>query len=296
MRFCKELFRSAAPPAAPILDAVKARVGDLELEYETAGDHGSRPLLLINGLGSQLILWPPAFLRALVDRGFFVIRFDNRDVGLSTWFDDRAGYTLDDMAADAAGLLEQIGVERAHVAGSSMGGMIAQLVAVNHPERVLSLTSIMSNLGGTDVAYGEARAVAALRQSPPADLASAVEAGLEARRVLSGGNPIDEEEVRLYVAAAYNRAFHPAGTARQLEAVNAAPSRREALGRLRVPALVIHGLEDPLVVPENGRRTAAAIPGSRLLQVPGMGHNFADHALDLMADAIAEMARQAVAL
>lgn len=272
---------------------MRARVGDVELEYETAGDPSSQPLLLINGLGSQMIAWPPGLIQRLVDLGFYVIRFDNRDVGLSTWFDDRGQYSLDDMAADAAGLLEQLGIERAHVVGASMGGMIAQLVAINHQERVLSLTSIMSHLGGADAVPSRPEAAGIFARPVPEDRERMLEAGLEAARILAGGNPIAEEQVRQNLEAAYDRAFHPAGTARQLAAVVAAPSRRAALAKVRVPVLVVHGLDDPRIVPENGRRTAAAIPHARLLEITGMGHNYAEHALEAIAGAVSDLAEAA---
>ena len=264
---------------------------ELDLAYETDGDPSGPALLLIHGLGGQLIQWPPRLVELLVERGFFVIRFDNRDAGLSPGCEGGTPYTLDDMAADAVRLLGRLGVERAHVAGVSMGGMIAQLIAVNHPDRVLTLTSIMSNLGGADVAPAPPAVMQALLGlGPPADRAGVLEHAVQAVRLVGGGEGLDEDAIRLEVGAAYDRAFNPAGTARQLAAVRRAPSRREALGGVVAPALVIHGVDDHLVVLENGRRTAAALPDARLLELEGMSHNLPAHTLEPIANTIAELA------
>jgi pimeloyl-ACP methyl ester carboxylesterase len=289
---------------------VRARSGELELEYDTFGRSGDAPLLLIMGLGTQMIAWPPAFCELLVERGFYVIRFDNRDIGLSTYFDQvpppstldivlrrlHPAYTLDDMAADAAGLLDHLGIARAHVAGASMGGMIAQLMALNFPGRVLSLTSIMSNVGGRDSTWPRLRAVWRLLLPPARDRDSRIRRQVETARVLAGGNPIDEQAALVAAAAAVSRSYHPAGRSRQLAAASAAPSRRRRLAELRVPSLVVHGADDPLVPLENGRRTAAAIPGARLLVIERMGHNLPAHAWEPIADAIAAVAGRSESL
>jgi pimeloyl-ACP methyl ester carboxylesterase len=287
---------------------MKARAGDVELEYDTFGDRTTgRPLLLIMGLGSQMVAWPVGLCENLVRRGFFVIRFDNRDIGLSSHLDhlgvpDRlaaalgqfeGGYTLDDMAADAVGVLDHLGIDKAHVAGASMGGMIAQLVALNHPERVLTLTSIMSHLGGEDAVAPQAERLGALLALPPEDREGRVAHGLEVRRALAGGNPIDEATEREQAALAVDRSWHPAGTARQLAAIGRAPSRRERLQALAIPTLVVHGVDDPLVPVENGRRTAAAVPGARYLEITEMGHHLPPAVWPRVAGAIAELAADA---
>jgi pimeloyl-ACP methyl ester carboxylesterase len=289
---------------------MKARVGELELEYETFGEASNPALLLIMGLGTQLIAWPEPLCEALAGKGFRVIRYDNRDIGLSTYLDHlpqprnldfvtrrvRPAYTLDDMAADAVGLLDALGIGRAHIVGASMGGMIAQLVAINHPDRVLSLTSIMSAVGGKDTAAPSLRVLGRLLLPPPKTRAGRIQRQVDNGRLLAGGHPIDEERLREFAAFSIDRSYHPAGMRRQLAASSAAPSRREALARLRVPALVIHGVDDPLVPLENGRRTAAAIPGARLLEVQGMGHNLPPRNWPQIVDAITEVAQQAESL
>lgn len=273
---------------------MRAAVGDVELEYETLGDPARRPLLLIMGLGSQLITWPDGFCKALVDRGFFVIRFDNRDAGLSTHLDHLPavvpGYSLDDMAEDAVGLLDHLGVSKAHVLGASMGGMIAQVLAIRRPERVLSLTSLMSHVGGEDAVQASAEVLAGLFTAPAPDREGRIEQGLRARRILAGGNPIDEAASRALVAREIDRSYHPAGLQRQGVALMNAPSRRQALGALRMPVLVVHGVDDPLVPPENGRRTAAAVPGARLMEIPAMGHNLPEAVWAPIADAVSALA------
>ncbi len=259
------------------------------LEYETAGDPGNPPLLLVMGLGGQLIAWDPELVGALAGQGFHVIVFDNRDVGLSTWFDDagvpdlRAAlatggvqppYPLADMADDAAGLLEALGLAPAHVLGISMGGMIAQGLAIRHPKMVVSLVSIMSTTGDHSVGAPHPDAMAALLVPPPPDRDAAVAAALAGWRVIgSKGYPFHEDRVAARAAAAFDRANHPAGTARQLAAILASPDRTPGLRNLTCPTLVIHGEGDPLVDLSGGRATAEAVPGAELWTVPGMGHD-----------------------
>src|SRR5579872_4211345 len=266
---------------------MKARVRELELEYDTFGRSGDPAVLLIMGLGTQMIAWPAPFCQALADNGFHVVRFDNRDIGLSTHLDHlpqprnidfiarrvRPAYTLDDMAADAVGLLDVLEIRKAHIVGASMGGMIAQLVVINHQDRVLSLTSIMSAIGGRDHVAPSLKVLGRLLLPAPKTREGRIERHVDTARLLAGGNPVDEARLREFATLSVDRSYHPAGMRRQLAASAAAPSRREALGRLQVPALVIHGMNDPLIPPENGRRTAAAIPGSRLVEISGMGHN-----------------------
>lgn len=269
----------------------RATCNGIELEYETFGDPSGAPLLLIAGLGSQMISWNDQFCELLAGRGFQVIRFDNRDVGLSTWMD--AAYTLNDMAADAAGLLDAIGIPAAHVVGTSMGGFIAQLVALNHPDRVLTLTSIMSGPNGEDEVPPTDEGREVLLVPAPKTREERIQVGVWAkRRLLGSADPYDDEYERARVTAAVDRAYHPAGFARQLGAIVAAPSRLGRLSSLRVPALVVHGKDDILVPVDNGRKVAAAIPGARLMEIEGMGHDLPSRVWEQVADAIAELARE----
>jgi pimeloyl-ACP methyl ester carboxylesterase len=279
----------------------------LELEYDTFGEPAAAPLLLLMGLGAQMISWDEDFCELLAGRGFHVIRFDNRDSGLSTKFDGggvpdlqevvvgAAGppYTLSDMGADAVGVLDALGLPAAHIVGASMGGHIAQLVAIEHPGQALSLTSIMSAPGGfRDDAPATPEAMQALMTPPPSDREGLIEHGVRTGRVVSG--PLfDEAEARRRRTRMVDRAVSTEGTGRQAAAVVAAPSRLEALGRLTVPALVVHGEVDPLVPVENGRRTAAAIPGARLLVLPEMGHDLPRLYWPEIVEAIAETAARA---
>jgi len=285
----------------------RIQANGLEFEYETFGEPGNPPLLLVMGLGAQMITWPEEFCRKLAQRGFYVIRYDNRDVGLSSRLDHlgvpdpmqvfaRAvppAYTIDDMADDAAGVLDGLGIPAAHVVGGSMGGFIVQSLATRHPEKVLSLTSIMSDLGGEDAVPAAPEVLAVLFTPPSQDREGLIEQGIQLSRVLWAERYFDEERARSSRTAAVDRAISIEGTARQAGAAVVRPSRREALGALKVPALVIHGDADPLVPFENGRRTAAAIPGARLLVLPEAGHDIPPAFYEVMADAIAEMANSA---
>ncbi len=272
----------------------RAKANGIELEYETFGDRATAPLLLIGGLGTQMITWDEEFCELLAGRGFFVIRFDNRDAGLSTWMDDASTYLLDDMAADAAGLLDALGIRAAHVVGASMGGFIAQLVALNHPDHVLSLTSVMSGPNGEDQVQPTDEGRAVLMAPAPSTREERIELGLWAKRQLLGpADPFDEAYEKDRVTRAIDRAYHPAGFVRQLGAIAAAPSRLPRLGSIAIPTLVIHGVADILVPVENGRRVAAAVPGSRQLEVEGMGHDLPKRVWPRVADAIAQLAREA---
>ena len=282
----------------------RATVGGLELEYEAFGDPGAPPLLLVMGWATQMIGWDDAFCDELAGRGFHVIRFDNRDVGLSSKLDAlglpdlggilagsaRPPYTLDEMADDAVGLLDALWIRSAHVVGASMGGFIAQLMAIRHPDRVRSLTSIMSGLGGTDQVQPRLEVNAALMTQPPSGREGLIDWGVGISRLISGPAYFDEQRAREQRARAVDRSVSVPGTLRQLGAVMAAPSRKEALGRLKLPFLVIHGDADPLIPVENGRRTAAAVPGARLLILPGMGHDLPPQLWPQVIDAIAENA------
>lgn len=271
------------------------------------------PLVLIMGIGAQLIYWPDDFCAALAERGFSVIRFDNRDVGLSTKLEGRrapplqtmisrmaaglpvaAPYTLLDMADDVAGLLDHLGIDRAHVVGASMGGMIAQTFAIAHPHRVRSLTSIMSHPGGRRHMLASPRAIRALLMPAPRDRDEAMARAETFYRVVGGrGFPLDIETVRERAGRAYDRCFYPAGFLRQLAAILASGSRREALAFVRVPAAVIHGADDPLILPRGGRATAEALPDARLVVVEGMGHDLPRGAWPQILDAIEGAARRA---
>ncbi|TMG09680.1 MAG: alpha/beta hydrolase [Chloroflexi bacterium] len=264
----------------------------IEIEYETFGDPKAQPMLLIGGLGSQLLSWDEDFCALLAGHGFHVIRFDNRDSGLSTWVDD--AYTLDDMAADAAGLLDALGIPAAHVVGASMGGFIAQLVALNHPDRVLTLTSIMSGPNGDDQVQPTTEGSGVLMAPAPDTREERIAMGVWARQALLGpADPFDEPHERARVTRAVDRAYHPAGFGRQLGAVIVARGRLERLGSVSVPTLVIHGDADILVPVENGRRVAAAVPGARLMEIEGMGHDLPRRVWPQVADAIASLAGEA---
>ena len=270
----------------------RASVNGIELEYETFGDPKERPLLLIGGLGTQLTGWDEAFCRLLVDRGFYVIRFDNRDAGLSTRPENP--YTLDDMATDAAGLLDALGIPAAHIVGASMGGFIAQLMALDHPDHVLTLTSLISGPNGDDAVAPTDEGRAVLLAADPGTRDGRIELGLRGKRELLGpGDPFDEEYERARVVAAVDRAFNPAGFVRQLQAIMAAPGRLERLRSVNVPTLVVHGDADILVPVENGRRVAAAVPGARLVEIPGMGHDVPKRVWTRVADEIAALAKDA---
>ena len=267
----------------------RAQVGEIELAYETFGDPGDPPLLLVMGLATQMIGWPDEFCAGLAERGLFVVRFDNRDIGLSTHVDDRGApdilailggdrtnvaYPLADLADDTAGLLDALHLDSAHVVGASMGGMIAQLVAIRHPERVRSLTSIMSTTGDRTVGMPAEAAMGVLLAPPATDRESAIQRAVDTYRVIgSPGFEFDEQALRERAALSYDRRYNPAGVARQLAAILTAPDRTADLGAVDVPTLVIHGEQDSLVDVSGGRATAAAIPGAELLVIDGMGHD-----------------------
>jgi pimeloyl-ACP methyl ester carboxylesterase len=248
--------------------------GRIDVAYERFGDAGAPPVLLIMGLGTQMLGWPDGFCTELAGRGVHVIRFDNRDAGLSTHLTDSAQYTLSDMGADTVGLLDALELESAHLVGTSMGGMIAQAVAIEHPRRVRSLTSIMSTTGDRSVGTPSQAAMDALLSPPAATRAEAIDLTVSIVRVIgSPGFELDEAELRRRTGIAYDRAHDPAGVARQFAAIMASGDRTAALGSLSVPALVLHGAADPLVDVSGGRATAAAIPEAEIVVFEGMGHD-----------------------
>lgn len=281
----------------------------IELEYDTFGEPGRPALLLIMGLGMQMTAWRPEFCRALADRGFHVIRYDNRDSGLSTAFDGApppdigavlAGdtstvpYRLADMARDAAGLLDALGVGAAHVVGVSLGGMIAQQLVIDRPDRVRSLCSIMSTTGDRSVGRATPEALALLAAPPARSREEAVARAVRSAAVLgSPAHPTPPGQVRERAAAAYDRAHRPEGVTRQYAALLASPDRTPHLRSVAVPTLVVHGADDPLVDRSGGEATAAAIPGAELLVVPGMGHDLPEPLWPLITDAVARTAARA---
>ncbi|MGB6456038.1 MAG: alpha/beta fold hydrolase [Streptosporangiaceae bacterium] len=279
--------------------------GDLAIYYETEGDPAGLPLLLVVGLGAQLTWWPSGLRSELADRGFFVICIDNRDAGRSTWLDelgpvDLLGvlggsipppYLLADMATDAVAVLDALALPSAHVLGASMGGMIAQALAIEHPDRVRSLTSAMSSTG--DPAAGQQRAdITAMLLSPrPADKAASVAQSVAlARATSSPAFGFDEERTRARMSAEYDRGNHPEGAGRQLAAILMSGDRTAALGSLSLPVLVIHGDADPMIDVSGGRATATAIPGARLRVIPGMAHDLPAALFGPIADDIATLA------
>jgi pimeloyl-ACP methyl ester carboxylesterase len=266
-----------------------ATVGELELCYETFGSATAPPMLLIMGLASQMLLWDDQFCEQLASRGFRVIRFDNRDIGHSSrlrgaaiptrWQLLRrsaggAAYTLEEMAADSVGLLDDLKIGGAHIVGASMGGMIAQLVAINHPDRVLSLVSIMSTTGNPRVGKPQPRMMMRLMRKAQREREAYIEDHIETYRAIGSKQyDFEEEHKRERAARLFERGVYPAGSARQLGAVASAADRTEALAGVRAPTTVIHGDADPLVDVSGGRATADAIPGARLVIFPGMGHD-----------------------
>ncbi|MBB3891496.1 pimeloyl-ACP methyl ester carboxylesterase [Phenylobacterium haematophilum] len=268
----------------------RAKNGQVELEYESFGDEAAPTILLINGLGSQMTRWPADFCGKLAARGYRVIRMDNRDTGLSTWFKPGESYSLSDMAADAVAVLDAAGVAKAHVAGVSMGGMITQALAINHPDRVLSITSIMSATGAPGTLDPTPEAGAVLNTAPP-DPKADFEAFLDfavrnGETIGSPGYPWPPGALRERAAAEYARAFNPTGSARQMGAIRSDGDRTERLSKLKIPAVVLHGADDPLVRLAGGEATAAAIPGAELRVIPGMGHDLPPALHDTFIDAI----------
>ena len=278
-----------------------APANGIELAYDELGDPDGRPLILIMGLATQLIHWDERFCGLLGERGYRVIRFDNRDVGHSTKIDSapspktgamvfgygRAAYVLRDMADDTAGLMDHLELERAHIVGASMGGMIAQTLAITRPERVASLCSIMSTTGNRRVGVPKLRAWGTVFAKPPRTREGYADRAVKAFKVIgSPGYPMDEERFREMALAAYDRCFYPSGVSRQLHACTRSGDRTRQLRRLQVPTAVIHGSKDPLIRPAAGRATARAIPGSSLRIIEGMGHDLPPQVWPMIVDEI----------
>ena len=269
-----------------------AHNGDVALYYETFGDPADPALVLVNGLGSQCINYDTAWCERFVARGFHVIRFDNRDVGLSSKVE--AGYTLADMADDVVAILDDLAIDRAHVMGLSMGGMIVQRLAIDHPDRILTMTSVMSRTGEPGYGDSSPEALAVLTAPPAGSRAEYIDNHVAAIGVYGSKQEwIDEAETRARAAAAYDRCFHPVGVARQMEAVLGDGSRDEALRTVRTPTLVLHGSRDALIEPSGGRHTADVVPGARYVEIDGMGHDYPpavwDRWVSAWADFIAEV-------
>ena len=281
----------------------------IEIEYDTFGSPTDPAMLLVMGLSMQLTGWEPEFCERLAERGFYVIRFDNRDMGLSTYFDEapvpdlgavlggdnsQVTYLLADLADDAAGLLTALGINAAHVVGVSMGGMIVQELLLRHPDQLLSACSIMSTTGAADVGQPSPKAAAALLTPAPTNREEAIAKGMASWRVFqSPAYPHTDEYLLEQEAAFYDRAFHPAGSARQLAAILASPDRTAGLKAVSTPTLVIHGEADPLINVSGGRATAAAIPDAELRTYPGMGHDLPPQLWDTYVDEITANAARA---
>jgi pimeloyl-ACP methyl ester carboxylesterase len=269
----------------------KITANGIQIEYDTFGDSSSPPLLLIRGLGTQMTDWEEDFCRQLVDKGLFVIRFDNRDVGLSQKFEENGvpdimatltalmqgkeiqpPYSLEDMADDAVGLLEALGIKKAHICGISMGAAITQIIGYRHPSRVLSLIPIMGTTGNHELPQAKPEAMETLLTPAPEERKAYIAHYKKTQKVIWGNLPYDEEDINKRAANSYDRANYPQGVARQLVATIANGNRRPRLASITAPTLVIHGAEDPLIPMEGGKDTAQAISGANLLIIEGMGH------------------------
>jgi pimeloyl-ACP methyl ester carboxylesterase len=290
-------------------DELRAPVNGIELAYQELGDPDGEPMVLVMGLGTQMIHWPLGFCELLVDRGFRLIRFDNRDIGHSTWVDApvptraamvlgvhrRLAYTLDDMADDLAGLIEYLETAPAHVVGVSQGGMIAQVLGYRRPELVRSLGLIMTGSGKRIASLPRLRALGTLMRELPDNREAHIEAMVRVFKVIGSPDyPEDEAWLREAIGAGFDRANNPAGAARQLHAITASGDRTRRLRGVRAPTVVIHGTRDPLVRPAAGKALARAIPGARLELIDGMGHDLPPQLWERIADLLTDNARRAV--
>jgi pimeloyl-ACP methyl ester carboxylesterase len=294
----------------------RAQANGIELEYDEVGPANGEPLLLIMGLGGQMTRWPSAFMDKLAARGLRVIRYDNRDVGLSTKLEGvpdfpamfkalsegkkpDVPYVLDDMAADAVGLLDALDIKRAHIVGASLGGMIAQLVAADYPDRTLSLTSIMSTTGNRSLPPASAEAMAVLNDRGPdplVDFEGYLDHAVKGAVVVgSPGYPPNPDDTRLRIKNDFNRSYCPAGFQRQYAAAAASPDRRPKLAAIKAPTVVIHGAQDPLVPLTGGKDTADNIPGAELIVIEGMGHDIPPALFDTLVEGICRAVERAKA-
>jgi pimeloyl-ACP methyl ester carboxylesterase len=276
-------------------------VGAIDLAYEVIGEPGDPPVLMLMGLGSQLVHWPDGFCELLAGHGYQLIRFDNRDAGHSTRLDGTPSrlaelmrgeqvappYLLADLAADSVGLLGALGIDRAHVVGASFGGMIAQQIAIDSPPRVLSLASIMSTTGDPSVGEASEAATELLLTRPATERDAYIEGAVAARKVLGSVDGLrDDDLVREIAARAFDRGLYPEGTGRQLAAILGSPDRTPSLRALDVPTVVVHGAIDPLIGVSGGRATATAIPEAELVVIEGMGHDLPPGAWERIVDAL----------
>ncbi len=281
----------------------------IQIEYGTFGESSFPALLLIMGGGSQMIYWEPEFCELLANEGYFVIRFDNRDIGLSTKFEE-AGipdmiaamkgepiippYTLEDMADDVVGLLDALSIDKAHICGASIGGMIAQVLSYRHPERVLSLTSIMSSTGNPELPQIKPEILAEVYKPTPGEREAYIEHNVNMwRKLWSPGFPFEEQRLRSVMGESYDRSYYPQGMARQSAAVLAHGYQRASIASIKSPTLVIHGDKDPFMSIEGGKETAELIPNAKLLIIEGMGHDMPKGAWPTIIDAILNHIRQA---
>jgi pimeloyl-ACP methyl ester carboxylesterase len=292
----------------------RIKANGIEIEYETFGAKSDPALLLIMGLGAQLTLWPEALCEGLAAKGFFVVRYDNRDVGLSTDFDTwgmpnimeafmklmkgekvATPYLLDDLAKDAIGLLDALDIDRAHMVGASMGGMIAQIVAAKFPQRTRSLVSIMSTSGRRGLPMGKPEAVAMLSAQPEGPAREQLIAhGIKLRSVIgSPGFPSDPAEMRALVERNIDRRYYPAGAARQYLAVMASGDRVDLLKTVKVPTLVLHGADDPLLPVDGGKDVASLVPGAKIEIFPGWGHDVPKQMVPKLVESISKFCRTA---
>jgi pimeloyl-ACP methyl ester carboxylesterase len=288
----------------------------IQIEYDTFGDPSSPSLLLIMGLGAQMILWPEEFCNLLASQGLNVIRCDNRDVGLSTKFDEAGEpdlmeilanpqpgaepnipYTLDDMADDTVGLLDALDIEKAHICGVSMGGMIAQTIAIRHQSRVSSLISMSSSTGDPSLPSGKPEVMAMLMAPVPADREAYIDHNIDFFRTVAGSKyPENEQIMRPLIERCYDRCYYPQGVTRQTIASIIAGSRAQALNSIAVPTLIIHGSEDPIFPVEHGMATAEAVPGAELLIIEGMGHGLPAEFMPLLVDPIVRHTQKALSI
>ncbi len=283
----------------------KANVNNITIEYETIGDPISKPLLLIAGLGSQLLAWSDEICENLAENGFFVIRFDNRDIGLSTKFEDagipdmmeisaaytrgekpKLPYTLEDMTDDAIGVLDALNIEKAHICGASMGGMIAQIIAYRHPSRVLSLAVIMSTTGNPELPPSKPEILMQFFAPVPSERKAYIDEMVKRDSLINGAFPYDENQSRDYRSNEYDRSYYPNGIARQLAAMAIPGNIKPYITSIAIPTIVIHGSEDPFNLIEAGKDIATSIPGAELLILDGMGHSLPREVLPRIINAL----------